>query len=353
MRAILIINPNSGASMFAPDQNKPEQQEEQIVTTLREQGVEIEVRHTTPEDPGSGLAKQAAEEDVDIVIAAGGDGTIHAVAAGLIGTKGTLGILPVGTMNNVARSLQIPEKIDEACEIITRGTTRRIDVGKINDRVFLEVAGVGLEAALFPAAEDLKKRGLLTTLRGILRGIGTLFDFQPTRFKIAFDERRDHTYHALQVSVCNTPYYGAHLQFAPGALMDDGLLDVLIYKNFSKLEYLRHAFSISQGRRALVPKITRRKAKLVRISASTPVKIHADGDWQGETPAIINVIPGALHVRVPEQVATGPNVSNPKTKRTRHHRRARSSDLFKKNELTKTDEHQNEHVEEKGSLYAR
>jgi diacylglycerol kinase (ATP) len=349
MHAVLILNPVSGASMLASEEGEGEQYEERIVTALRKQGIEVEVRYTTPEDPGRGLAQQAAEEGVDIIIAAGGDGTIHAVAAGLLGTKGTLGIIPVGTMNNIARSLAIPEDIEEACKIIVGGKTRPIDVGKINDQVFLEVAGVGLEAALFPAAEEIKSKGWSSTLHGIFAGLAKLFAFQPTRFRIAFDERRSRSYNAIQVSICNTPYYGAHFSFAPDAVMDDGFLDVLIYKNFSKIEYLRHAFSISQGRRPFVPKIMHRKVKSLRIHAETPVEMHADGVSQGVTPATITVVPGALNAFVSEKVAAGRNVSSGKRKRTQRYARSQSQDLFKDGELTKKEDH----VEEKGPLYAQ
>jgi diacylglycerol kinase family enzyme len=101
------------------------------------------------------MAQQAVLAGAELVIAAGGDGTLHAVASGVINTNSALGILPMGTMNNIARSLKIPEDIEQACEIIATGETSRIDVGKNNDSIFLEVAGAGLEAALFPAAEEL------------------------------------------------------------------------------------------------------------------------------------------------------------------------------------------------------
>jgi diacylglycerol kinase (ATP) len=339
MHTVLILNPVSGASMLASNEGEGEQYEEHIVKALREQGIEPEVRHTTLEDPGMNLAKQAAEEGTESIIAAGGDGTIHAVATGLIGTKGKLGIIPIGTMNNIARSLQIPEDIDEACKIIAAGKTRRIDAGKINDQIFLEVAGIGLEAALFPAAEEIKSKGWISTLRGIMGGLSKLFAFQPTRFRIAFDERRSRTYSAVQVSVCNTPYYGAHLRFAPDAVMDDGLLDVLIYKNFSKLEYLLHALSIIQGRRAFEPKITQRKVKSLRISTEIAVEMHADGVSQGVTPATITVISGALNAFVPEKVAAGRNVSSETRKSTQRYKRSHSQELFKDGELTKKEEH--------------
>ena len=103
------------------------------------------------------------------MIAAGGDGTIHAVATGLIGSQSTLGIIAAGTMNNLAHSLSIPDTIEGACKVIANGIARSIDVGIINQHNFLEVAGIGLEAALFPAAEEIKSPGLLSTLKGVVK----------------------------------------------------------------------------------------------------------------------------------------------------------------------------------------
>jgi YegS/Rv2252/BmrU family lipid kinase len=322
---------------MASNQRSAEENKATILVALNSYGIEPEVWYTTEEDPGNGLAKRAAEEGADVVIAAGGDGTLHAVASGLIGTNSTLGIIPAGTMNNIARSLEISENIAQACEIIAKGVTSLIDIGKINHQIFLEVAGIGLEAALFPAAEKIKSSGWLSTIQGVIDGLYTLFAFRPTRFSLSFDERRTRRYSALQISVCNSPYYGARLQFAPNAVMNDGLLDVLIYKSFSKLEYLRHAISISQGRRALEPKVTRRKIKSLCIYADNPVEIHADGVPIGHTPATITVVPGILRIRVPEKIAAGPNIANPALKQTQHYKRAKSNKL----------------LEEKGPLYVK
>ncbi len=320
MRTILIVNPISGSSAMAPQDSQEEtfeQHEEAIVAGLRMHDIKPEVWYTTPDDPGSGLAKKAAAEGADVVIAAGGDGTIHAVASGLIGTKSTLGIIAMGTMNNLAHSLSIPDTIEGACAIIAKGETKKIDIGNINDHVFLEVAGIGLEAVLFPAAEEIKSHGLLSTIRGAIDGLSSLFSFKPASVKVSFDGQRSRSYKALQVTVCNSPYYGVHLQVAPGTLMDDGLLDVVIYKNFSKLEFIRHGISITRGKRILEPKITRRKVKTLRITADYPVAIHADGVAHGHTPALVSVTPGALSVRVPMQVAEGPNVVDGEKRRLR------------------------------------
>lgn len=299
MRAVLIINPTSGLSTLATTEGTSQDHEETILAALRTHNIEPEVMHTTPEDHGAGLAAQAAAEQAEIVIAAGGDGTIHEVASGLIGTQSTLGIIALGTMNNLARSLNIPETIEEACNVIASGEIISIDMGKINEHSFLEVAGIGLEAALFPAAEEVKSPGMLSTLRGIIDGLRILLAYQPTRIRISIDERRRRPYHAIQVTICNSRYYGAKFELVPDAVMDDGLLDVVIYKNFSKLEYLRHAIAIVQGKRPYQPKVIHRRFKSLRITADSPIEIQADGLPHGYTPAVVTVLPGALHVCIP------------------------------------------------------
>ncbi|HLH60632.1 MAG TPA: diacylglycerol kinase family protein [Ktedonobacteraceae bacterium] len=322
MQAVLIINPASGLSTITSREMTPEETEEAILTTLRAYGIEPEVFHTTPEDTGQGLSTRAANAGVDIVIAAGGDGTIEAIARGLIGTQTALGIIPAGTMNNLARSLNIPQTIEAACAVIAKGETHAIDVGKINDRFFLEVAGVGLEAELFPLAEEIKQPGLLSTLHGAIGGLITLLTYHPAAISLSFDEHRRRSYQALQVTICNAPFYGAHLQIAPHVLMDDGLLDVVVYRNFSKREYIRHALSISQGKRLYTPKIAYRRVKSLRITSEYPMEIQADGELHGHTPAVVTILPQALRIRVPGVNAPGlhraeQSVENAIVKRTR------------------------------------
>jgi YegS/Rv2252/BmrU family lipid kinase len=299
MRAALIINPTSGLSTLATTEGTPEDHEKIILAALHTHGIETKVMYTTPEEYGARLAAQAAAEQAEIVIAAGGDGTVHEVASGVIGTQSTLGIIPLGTMNNLARSLNIPETIEEACVAIATGEIISIDIGKINEHCFLEVAGIGLEAALFPAAEEFKSPGVLSTLRGIIDGLRVLLAYQPTRLRISIDEQRRRPYHAIQVTICNSRYYGAKFELVPDAVMDDGLMDAVIYKNFSKLEYLRHAFAIVHGKRLYQPKVIHRRFKTMRITADSPIEIQADGLSHGYTPATVTVLPGALRVCVP------------------------------------------------------
>lgn len=312
MRAVLILNPTSGISTVTTKAMTPEETEAAILAALASYGIELEVYHTTPEDTGQGLSTRAVADHTEVVIAAGGDGTIHAVAKGLIGTQSVLGLIPTGTMNDLARSLGIPETVEAACEVIAQGETCAIDVGDVNGHTFFEVAGIGLEAELFPAGEEIKAPGLLSTLRGVIEGLGTILAFKPPKLSISFDERRRRPYQALQVTICNAPFYGPHFQVAPNVLMDDGLLDVVVYKNFSKLEFIRHGISITQGKRVYQPKITYRKVKSLRISTEQPIEVMVDGEIQSQTPAIVRTIPAALSVRVPGLPAPGLHVEKNK-----------------------------------------
>ena len=305
MQAVLIFNPTSGISTVAKKRMSPEETERAILEGLREGGIEPQILHTTLEDGGKDMARRAADEGAELVIAAGGDGTIHTVASGLVGTQSILGIIPTGTMNNVALSLNIPDTIPAACFAIANGETRIIDMGKVNEHVFLEVAGVGLEAKLAPAGEALKHRELRSIMHGIVSGLKTFFGFKAARMSIAVDGGKPYSYRALQVTICNAPFYGLHLHTAPQILMDDGLLDVIIYRNVSKFEYLRHALSLLLGRRPDHPKIKHLRVRSLHMATNVPTAIHVDGDPGGYTPAEVTVLPAALRIRVSGKDAPG------------------------------------------------
>ncbi len=296
MRTVLIVNPTAGISTITEHRMSPEETEQALLEGLRANGIEPALLHTTLEERGWGLAARAAQEGTELVIAAGGDGTIHAVASGLVGTASVLGIIPTGTLNNLARSLQIPDTIQAACRAIANGETRAIDVGMINEHAFLEVAGVGLEASLAPAGEEIKQPGLLSIIHGILRALKTFFGFKAVRMKIAVDGGAPRLYHTFQVTICNAPSYALHLQLAPHILMDDGLLDVVVYQNLGKFAYLRHVLSM-RWRRPPRPNIKHLRVRSLCVIPAVSMEIHADGEPGGFTPAEIVVRPAALRIR--------------------------------------------------------
>jgi len=321
MHRAIILNPSAGTSLLAKQHRAEAEFETVLLQTLRDLAIEAEIYHTTLEDPGEGIARQLAARQIDLVIAAGGDGTIHSVARGLLGSSSVLGIIPAGTMNNLAYSLGIPADLQAACAILANGETRSIDVGSINQHVFLEVAGIGLEAALYPAAEEVKSRGIWSTLKGVVNGLWTLLKFRPPQVSVTFEHEKARTYRAIQITACNAPYYGVHLNIAPNIAMNDGWLDIVLYTNFSKGEYMRHALSISQGRRPFTPKIVYRRAQSLLIRSNTTIELHADGTAIGTTPAEITLRPDALKVLVPQKPVPGLLTSEQKAQ-SQHHRRS-------------------------------
>ncbi len=296
-RARLIINPQAWHGTESHDIA------ERICARLEEHGIQTDVVHTTETDHGTRQARAAVQDGVDLVIAAGGDGTIQDVAKGLLGTKTTLGIIPCGTMNNIARSLYIPEDVDAACELIFTGRRKLLDVGMVNGKPFLEVVSIGFEAPLFALGEQTRHQGIFGALRATAAMLRRLWRLQPYGFVIELDGRR-RLVRAQQISICNTPRYGLGFEMAPDARMDDGLLDVVIIRQSRRWDLIRHYWSIMQGRRELDTRVQMRRAKRIRVSSKHLLPVTADGEEIGTLPANINVASRKLTVIVGQQPTT-------------------------------------------------
>jgi diacylglycerol kinase (ATP) len=267
-------------------------------------------------------ATEAAEENADLVVVAGGDGTIRDVAGALVRTEITLGIVPLGTANNLALSLNLPHDPDAVCDMIEAGLTRHIDVGLADGHhAFFEVAGVGVDADLFPIGEEVKSG----RFRGIWRALRLALMHRQTSVELRFDRLVDEAYQVSFrgevplkrrrrrfrnskrsvrlrcsfVAVGNGPYYGTNFNVCPGAILDDGLFSIGVYRDFSKLELLRHFRSISRGRRQLHPKLEIFTAKMVEVWSRARLSVHVDGHPIGTTPVRFDVLPKALKVITP------------------------------------------------------
>jgi diacylglycerol kinase (ATP) len=295
MEALLIFNSHSGPT------EHPELLAE-LTESLHSQGIAAKVSLTTPDEDGQKLAAAAAQAGVPLVIAAGGDGTIEAVARGLVHTDSVLGIIPLGTRNNIAASLSIPNDLNQAIQVLVAGEHHLFDMGKANDHYFMEVVGVGLEASLFPCGDEVKegiKSNYLAALRSVFSGLKTFVQFKPHQLVLRLDGRRVRHLRTLQVNVCNSSRYGVEFTLAPEAKMDDGKLDVIYIDNPSKWEHLRHFFAAMQGERLPHERRHTYRASKIEIKGYPPLEVHADGDCLGVTPVTIEVVPQALRICVP------------------------------------------------------
>jgi YegS/Rv2252/BmrU family lipid kinase len=280
--ARLIFNPNSGEAQ------KNAQTLDEIVSSLRAHGIVADIGIKTSGKAARELAREAAKNDEELVIVAAGDGTIEDVAAMLVGTKTALGIIPIGTMNNLARALGVPLELDLACALLGIGVTRAIDFGHVladqkpDVEYFLETSGVGLSAIVIPAGQAAEKH----RWEELPDAIRKLFDSKPGPVMVRLDGGEWIHAHAQVVTVSNAPLMGNNLLIAPNAKMDDGWLDVAIYDEMSKTELLAYFMSLTTTKHADNPKVKFYRARHVRIESQAPVEAHSDKDVVATRPVI-------------------------------------------------------------------
>jgi diacylglycerol kinase (ATP) len=270
---------------------------EEIVACLHSYGFVVEIGVKTSGRTARALAKAAVKQGADLVIVAGGDGTIEDIIGELVGTKTALGILPIGTMNNVARALGVPLNLEDASALLGMGTLRSIDVGRVitqskpREVHFLETAGVGL-SALAAQMGQAEEKGRWAPL---LKALGKTLVFSGTNVAIACDDHAELRLDTQVVTISNAPLFGKNMLIAPDAKMDDGLLDVAIYDGMSKLDLARHLMAIANGQRIDDPHVSFQRVRHVRISASAPLQANADLHLIAEQQVWdIDVLPRAL-----------------------------------------------------------
>ena len=272
--------------------------------TLERHGIQADITEPTDEDEARATVRRAVADGVDVVVAAGGDGTVHLVAEDLLGTQTALGILPFGRVMNIARSLGIGRDVDAAVEILVNGEIRSIDTGEAiaaDGRVvsFFEAGSVGLNAAIFREVSRADAGDPVS----IPRTIWAAVRYRPARMTVELDDAAIGT-RALMVAASVGPYIGLGMTVAPAARLDDGRFDVPIFRRFSTWELLRHLASIAFGRRRYTPQVSTYRSSSVRITSARPLPARADGVDLGMTPVTFRTRPASLRVVVPGRQST-------------------------------------------------
>jgi diacylglycerol kinase (ATP) len=216
MKAAIIINPFGGKGRHAPRVRRLAER------LAADRGVALDVKMIKGPGHGTELAREAVSAGAERVLCVGGDGTLNAVAAGMIGARVPLGVVPMGSGNGYARSLGLPQKAEEALWLALTGTPRPMDVGYLNDRLFLGTAGVGFDARVAERFARGKRRGMLGYLQIILEeiaGAGTL------HVRVAANGQTTET-HVLMLVFCNTREFGNGARISPGSRPDDGVAEL-------------------------------------------------------------------------------------------------------------------------------
>jgi YegS/Rv2252/BmrU family lipid kinase len=274
---------------------------EELERVLSEAGVEAQIIPTESEADAKKAVAREVKAGEKIIVAAGGDGTADLVAKQILDTDVALGILPLGSVMNIARMLGVPRDLPGAARVIAAGQQAEIDVGEANGEVFFEDASVGIQAAVFRYADEWEQGDL----GSIVRAVQAAFRYRPRRMELVFDQERRVSTRALMVVISNAPYAGVGMTVAPDARLNDGKFDVVIWEHFSKGELLRNLASISFGRRRYSPHTSTYRAEHVSITASRPLPVRADAEDLGTTPLECRVRPRCLRVIVGPDFADG------------------------------------------------
>lgn len=300
MKALIIHNPTAGPRDIVRELQR-------VRRELTKHGWSVDIESTRSPGDGIRLARQAAGADLDVVWAAGGDGTVNEVTNGLVGSPTALGVLPIGTGNIWARQLHLPVytithpfRLREAALDQIRGQVRAIDVGRVNDRHFLLWAGVGFDAAVTSEMEPRTRRTKkLGALPYVIASFVLAREFSGVPTRIVMDGRmlRGRT---ILLLATNTQMY-TYFNVTRRAKLDDGLLDVFFFKGLGFSYILRHAANLFSGRHLRDPEVVQRQAREITVWSEQPMAVQMDGDPFGTTPVSVRVVPRALRILVPPQ----------------------------------------------------
>ncbi|MFI5274890.1 MAG: diacylglycerol/lipid kinase family protein [Ktedonobacterales bacterium] len=293
----IIVNPASGSIRSEGDIEALRA----TAAWLTERGMPAEVCLTHAPGDAARLASEAVRRNMDVVVAAGGDGTVNGVIQALAGHETALGVLPMGTVNVWAREMGISMNLAEAREVLLSGVRRRVDLGRAGSRYFLLMAGVGFDAEVARRVDrrrgPLKRLGL--KLLDYIATAGVLSVTQaPARVWMRYDGKR-RSVNALMIIIGNTRLYGGALSFAKQAVADDGVLDLVILENGGLVHRLGVLGRALVRRASFGPRVSYRKARLIRMESNERLPVQVDGEVIGTLPMTFSAAPSALTVIVP------------------------------------------------------
>lgn len=289
-RARLIYNPTSGREEMKrrlPD----------ILQRLEQGGIETSTHATIGEGDATMAAAEAAERDYDMIIAAGGDGTLYEVINGLADkpNRPPLGILPLGTTNDFARATGIPKHWEYACDLIIQQYTKPIDVGRANDRYFINIAGGG---SLTELTYDvpIKLKTMVGQLAYYMKGLEKMTRLRPTElmFKAAgVGEFHDEF---MMFLICNSNSVGGFERLAPDSKLDDGLFDVLLVRKCNLPEFIKLVTLALRGEHLNDPHVIHFRTNDLKVTTPDYVQINLDGEYGGVLPGNFSVLPSHLNI---------------------------------------------------------
>ena len=294
MKALVILNPASGKKTAEP-------MREAVNRRFNESQIDFKIYETKKEDNIGDIVGTLLKDKFDMVVAAGGDGTVSAVINGIVGTSIPLGIIPAGTGNLLAHELDVPLEIEDAVALIT-GTHnfKKIDVMRIGKQAYILNISLGSSASVVSdtSPKNKKRFGRFAYVWTIVRKIFTLRQ----RYLTVSVDSKALKYRAIEVAIFNSGIIAKMLYpKGPNIRIDDGRLDVWILGIQTILDYPRYLFEMVTGKPAKRLSHFIGAGKTVSIKSRIPLPVQADGDIIGTTPIEVEVMPAALTVMVAEK----------------------------------------------------
>ena len=311
MLPLVIVNPKSASGATRDKWSA-------IASDIRTHFGPFNVAFTKKQGDGTAIARRAAENGREFIVACGGDGTINEVANGILesGLDAELGVLPSGTGGDFRRSLNIPHGVREAARALKTGVTKRIDVGKVTfrghddenvSRYFLNVSSVGLAASIIERVKASSTANWLPiqSLKGkasfALSTLQEVIGIQCETVRVRIDDGDEHNLNTVNFCIANARYFGGGMLIAPEAKLDDGYFDVINIGDLGTVKILLNAHTLYRGTHLELPEVKSKLAKRVEISAvgGEDIHIETDGELPGRLPAVYEIVPKALRLRVP------------------------------------------------------
>ena len=300
MKAELIVNLTAGGG-------KPNHHLETVLKYLKENRLNFKVCITSHQGEAVELAQKAADNGAELIVSVGGDGTVNEIVNGIMKSKNnpSLGIIPLGWANDFIKSTGIPSDIIEACKILIKGKTKKIDIGTINNQIyFANICGIGFDAEVSHLANQLKNRhpnwNILSAYVYVFATIKKLLSpFSYHDVKIKFDGQEIHS-KILFIAISNGKIYGGRFNITPEAILDDGLLEVCVVEKMGRFKYLSIIPKVFKGTHASIKGINFYRAKEVVIQSSEPVLAQVSGEViEGQKEFTITLLPKSLKLIVP------------------------------------------------------
>lgn len=284
-RSLAIVN-------TAARGGQPRQMLEELVRIFRATGARVDVALTLGAGDGQRLARIAADEGYEKVIAVGGDGTVHEVVNGMLGTPLVLGVVPIGSGNDFARALGLRDW-RLAARIAVLGAPRRVDAALANGRAFVNCAGVGVDAAGVRTVERHKR--VVGPLAYATTAVATLATFRPVPVRIEMNGEVIEGKHLLVV-VSNSERFAGGMRINPGARVDDGLLDVCVVGDTGRAEAMVLLPRVYRGAHLGHPKVRVVRVREVVIEQPRRMPVEMDGELSAAERLEITCVPGGLTV---------------------------------------------------------